>query len=137
MSDSNTNRESIPESHYDLLEQPLVMSLATTLSDSTPQVTPVWYSFDNGDILFNSAKGRLKDRAIRENPYVAIVIVDPTNMYRYLAVRGPIVEITEEGAHAHIDQLSKRYTGREKYNLPEGETRVIYRLQPEHVLANG
>lgn len=133
---SDTNPESIPESHYDLLERPLVMSLATTLSDGTPQVTPVWFNMDGGDILFNSARGRLKDKAIRQNPYVAISIVDPENPYRYLAVRGPVVEITEEGAHEHINALSLRYRGNPNYPLPAGETRVMYRLRPEHVSAH-
>ena len=136
MSDNQPTRASIPESFTDLLEQPIVMSLATTLSDGTPQVTPVWFNYADGDILFNSARGRLKDKAIRQNPYVAITIIDPTNPYRFLSVRGPVVEITEEGGYEHICLLSKRYTGNETYPVREGETRVIYRLQPEHVFPN-
>lgn len=136
MSDTtNPQPKAIPESHLDLLEQPNVASLATTLPDGTPQVTPIWFSYDQGYILFNSAAGRLKDRAMRANPYVAFTIIDPTNIYRFLAIRGPVVEITEEGARAHIDALAKRYTGADKYPGPATETRVIYKVAPEHVLA--
>jgi PPOX class probable F420-dependent enzyme len=136
MSKSTTDRPAaIPESHLDLIEQPNPASLATTLPDGTPQVTPIWFSYDQGYILFNSAAGRLKDRAMRTNPYVAFTIIDPNNIYRYLAIRGPVVEITEEGARAHINFLAKRYTGADQYPGPAEEVRVIYKVAPEHVLA--
>ena len=134
----NIEPKAIPASHHDLLERPLVMALATTLSDGTPQVTPVWFNFDSGYIYVNSARGRLKDRNLRERPYVAVTIVDPDNIYRYLAIRGPVVEITEEGGREHIDFLAQRYTGAERYGgMEPGMVRVKYTLAPEHVLAAG
>ena len=101
----------IPESCQDLLDRPLIMSIATTLADGTPQVTPVWFNHEDGYILFNSARGRLKDRAIRRNPYVALTIIDPENPMHFLAIRGPVVEITEEGAREHIDALAQTIYG--------------------------
>lgn len=124
----------IPESCHDLLERPLIMSIATVLADGTPQVTPVWFNYEDGHILFNSARGRLKDRAIRRKPYVALNIIDPQNPMHFLAIRGPVVEITEEGAVEHINALAKRYMGRDTYPVREGEVRVIYRVKPQHVL---
>ncbi|MGB0387499.1 MAG: PPOX class F420-dependent oxidoreductase [Ardenticatenaceae bacterium] len=135
MANSDFDAKPIPESGMDLIERPLVMALATTLADGTPQVTPVWFSYEDGHILFNSARGRLKDRAIRANPYVAMTIVDPNNPYHYVAIRGPVVEITEEGAREHINALAKRYTGRDTFSGSPDEVRVIYRLKPQHVLA--
>lgn len=126
----------IPESHRDLLDRPLIMSLATTLPDGTPQVTPVWFNYEDGKIFFNTARGRLKDRAIKQTPYVAITIIDPDNMYRYLSVRGPVT-ISEAGGRDHIDLLNKRYTGGDKYPGPLSETRIKFAMTPEHVLAAG
>ncbi|MDQ4075940.1 MAG: PPOX class F420-dependent oxidoreductase [Chloroflexota bacterium] len=123
----------IPASHRDLLEEPIVAALATTLPDGTPQVTPVWFNEEEGHILFNSARGRLKDRAIRENPYVALTIIDPENPYRYIAIRGPVVDITEEGARDHIDFLANRYLGEDEYSGPKDQVRVKYEIVPEHV----
>jgi PPOX class probable F420-dependent enzyme len=134
---TNSQPKAIPESHRDLIDRPIVTNLATTLPDGTPQVTPVWFSEEGGYIYVNSARGRLKDRAMRENPYVALSIVDPDNPYRYLAVRGPVVDISEEGARDHINQLSKRYTGNENYPGPADETRVKYKIVPEHVTTMG
>lgn len=126
----------IPDKYADLIERPLIMSLATTLSDGTPQVTPVWFSYEHGHFFINSAQGRLKDRAIRANPYIAFTVVNPDDPYDWFAVRGPVVEINEDQqvARAHIDQLARRYTGAESYTLSSpSEQRIRYKVAPEHV----
>ncbi len=89
-------------------------------------------------MLFNSAKGRQKDRNVRRDPRVAMAIIDPDNPYRYLEVRGRVVEITEEGADALIDKLSKKYLGVDKYPYRQpSEVRVIYKILPEHITTMG
>lgn len=128
----------IPEDKLDLLERPIVASLATIMPDNQPQVTPVWFSYDGTHILVNSARGRQKDRNMIERPRVTMLFVDPENPYRYMEVRGEIEEITEEGGLDHINALSKRYFGREDYyaGMPDRrgkETRVIYKIRPTHV----
>jgi PPOX class probable F420-dependent enzyme len=126
----------IPASHVDLLERPLIASLATTLPDGTPQVTAVWFNFADGLLYVNTAVGRLKDRAVRKTPYVALMVVDPADMYRYIQVRGPVVEMNEAEGAAHINFLSHRYDGKD-YNLPAGQQRVRYAIRPEKVDAHG
>lgn len=128
----------IPASHVDLASDNVksFAFLATVMADGTPQVTPVWFSFRDGYLLINSAEGRTKDRNMRERPNVAVSIPDPGNMYRYVQIRGRIVEITREGAVDHINWLSQKYLGK-PYNLPEGQTRVIYRVEPDVVTVNG
>jgi hypothetical protein len=75
---------------------------------------------------------------MRRDPRVTLAIQDPDNPYRYLEVRGQVVEITEDGADAHIDSLAKKYLGVDKYpHRRPGETRVIYRIQPEHAATMG
>ena len=127
-----TNPKPIPSSHADLLDRPLIAALATTLPNGTPQVTAVWFNYEGGYIHINSAAGRLKDRAIRANPYVALMVMDPADPYRYIQVRGPVVEITEAGGAEHINFLSHRYEGKD-YDLPAGQVRVRYRIAPEHI----
>ena len=47
---------------------------------------------------------------------------------------GALVIHTENGADAHIDKLSKKYTGKDVYpNRRPGEVRVIYRILPEKI----
>src|SRR5512146_2660317 len=97
-------RTPIPPAFQDLLQSKRAFaSLATLMPDGSPQVTPVWCDLENDDIVvINSAKGRQKDRNLRRDPRVALAIIDPENPYRYLEIRGKVMEITEQGAAAHI-----------------------------------
>ena len=124
----------IPESFKDLFNKVAFAHLATVMADGRPQVTPVWVSFDGTHFWVNSAKGRLKDKNMRRNKYVALSIQDPDDPYRYLAIQGEVAEITENGADAHIDALAKHYLGKDKYPFrAPGEVRVIYKIRPQKI----
>jgi PPOX class probable F420-dependent enzyme len=130
--------QAIPDKYRDLFNKRAFASLATVMPDGRPQVTPVWVDIEGDYVLFNSAKGRQKDRNVRRDPRVALAIVDPENPYRYLEIRGRVVEITEDGADQHIDKLAKKYLGVDKYPYRQGtEQRVIYKIQPEHTTMMG
>ena len=67
---------------------------------------------------------------------VALDIVDPDDPFRYLAVRGRVVDATEEGAAEHIDTLARRYMGLERYPRHDpNRPRRLYRIVPERVVA--
>lgn len=130
--------QSIPDKYRDLFTKRAFASLATLMPDGRPQVTPVWCDLEGDQVLFNSAKGRQKDRNVRRDPRVSLAIIDPDNPYRYLEIRGRVAEITEDGADAHIDKLAKKYLGADKYPYRQpGEVRVIYKIQPEHTTMMG
>src|SRR5574342_1059315 len=120
----------VPQGFQDLLQKKAFAHLATLMADGSPQVTPVWFDFDGSHIRVNSAKGRVKDKNMRQRKQVALAIQDPENPYRYLAIRGRVEEITEAGADAHIDSLAKKYLGQDRYPYRQsGEIRVIYRIR--------
>jgi PPOX class probable F420-dependent enzyme len=126
----------IPDSHLDLIddETKAFGCLATLMNDSSPQLTPIWFNTDGTYILINSAIGRVKDRNMRRDSRVAFVILDPNDPYRYIQIRGKVVEITTQGAREHIDKLAKKYTGRNKYTSgPANEIRVTFKILPEHI----
>jgi PPOX class probable F420-dependent enzyme len=130
----------IPESHQDLLkdEKKAFLFLSTIMPNGVPQVTPVWFNTDGEFILINTAEGRVKDHNMRARPRVTMCIMDPTNPYRYLQIRGKVVEFTYQGADDHIDALSYKYHGVRKYSSRRpGEKRVRYRIIPEKVDAHG
>jgi PPOX class probable F420-dependent enzyme len=118
--------------------QKALAHLGTVMANGAPQVTPVWFDYDGKMFRVNSAKGRVKDRNMRRNPHVSLSIVDPANPYRYLGVQGRVVEITEQGADAHIDSLAKKYLGQDKYpyRRPD-EVRVTYKIAPERTSGMG
>ena len=124
----------IPEQFRDLFTKKAFAHLATVGRDGAPQVTPVWVEFDGTHVRFNTAKGRVKVKNLARDPRVALSIQDPDNPYRYVQVRGRVVEATEKGADAHIDALAKKYLGQDKYPFRRpGEVRVMYKVVPERV----
>ena len=128
----------IPEKYRDLLDKPVFAHLGTLMPDGSPQVTPVWVDYDGGDIRVNSAKGRVKDKNMRRNKKVALSVADPENPYRHMSVQGTVIDITEQGADAHIDALAKKYLGKDKYPFRQpGEVRVIYKIRPDKVATMG
>jgi PPOX class probable F420-dependent enzyme len=131
--------KTIPESHKDLLQddKKAFAYLATTMKDGTPQVTPVWFNVEGDFILINSAVGRIKDRNMRSRPAIAITIADPADPYRYLQLRGKVIELTMDGADSHIDALSLKYTGNQKYQWRNPkDKRVKYKILIEKVDAH-
>jgi PPOX class probable F420-dependent enzyme len=128
----------IPDKYRDLFSKRAFANLGTLMPDGRPQVTPVWIDLEGDFVVFNSAKGRQKDKNVRRDPRVALSIVDPDNPYRYLEIRGRVAEITEHGANEHIDKLAKKYLGVDKYPYGQpGEVRVMYKVQPEHTTTMG
>src|ERR1700737_2645152 len=120
--------QAIPEKYADLLEKPAFGNLGTLMSDGSPQVTPVWVDYDGKYVRINSAKGRVKDRNIRRDPRVSLAIQDPENPYRYMEIRGKVVEITQKGADDTINSLAKKYLGKDVYPFRKpGETGVLHK----------
>ena len=124
----------IPDKFLDLVTQKKAFAnLATVMPDGSPQVTPVWIDYADGLLRVNTAKGRTKARNMKAGARVALVILDPDNPYRHLAVRGSVKRMTEQGADAHIDALAKKYLGQDKYPYRRpGEVRQIFEIEPLH-----
>lgn len=123
---------SIPDEYRDLFDKKSLAHLCTLMPDGSPQSTPVWCDLDGEHVRVNSARGRRKDLNMRADGRVSISMCDPDNPYRYLEIRGRVVDISEEGADAHIDALAKKYLGLDEYpHRRAAETRVIYRIEPQ------
>jgi PPOX class probable F420-dependent enzyme len=127
----------IPDNFKDLFTKKAFAHVATLMTDGSPHVSPVWVEFDGKNILMNSAKGRVKDKNMRRNKNIALSIQDPENPYRYIQVRGEVIEVTENGADAHIDHLSKKYTGDIYKKRQPGEVRVTYKIRPDRIFTMG
>lgn len=123
------------------LQEKQIAIISTLMRDGSPQATPVWVDVepDGSHILINTAEGRLKTNNIARDPRVAVTVVDSQNTQRTLVVRGTIVETRglDQGANEHINKLAKKYTSRDQYRFRDGETRVILRIKPTHVLERG
>jgi PPOX class probable F420-dependent enzyme len=127
------------DKYRDLIAEKIAFAhLATVMPDGSPHVTPMWFDWDGTHFRFNSARGRVKVRNLERSQRVAFSILDPDNAYRYLQVRGRVVEMTEQGADDHIDLLAKKYIGKDRYPWRRpGEVRILYRVAPERTNGMG
>jgi len=119
------------------LEQPFVGTVTTLRDDGSPHSTIVWVDTNTGEVSFNTATGRAKEKHLRRDPRVSLLVVDPENTYKWVAVSGT-AELTTDGADGQIDRLAKKYLGQDEYpwRNPQ-EERITVRITPEHVDASG
>jgi PPOX class probable F420-dependent enzyme len=124
--------------YRDIFDKKTFCYVATVGDNGKPQVTPVWCEFDGTHVVFNTARGRVKDKRLTKNPVVSIAAADPDNPYRYVQIQGRVTEITEKDADAHIDKMAKKYIGQDRYPWKKpGEQRLIVKILPERVQGMG
>lgn len=139
--------DAIPETHRMLLDGPVTAALATLNKSGTIQMTPVWVGRDETHVLLNTAKGRIKDRNMRERPSVTLLFMNPENPYHWMSIRGEVEEYfdetDEERGHLvteDIDNAAELYVGQRPYPFrdPEsGDVRVLFRVRPVKVQVFG
>jgi PPOX class probable F420-dependent enzyme len=113
---------------------PNLAYLATVSADGSPHLSPLWADVrDDGMILLNTAEGRTKVSNVRRDPRVAVSIHDQAHPHPPIAILGTVVEVTPEGALAHIDALSRGYEG-EPWTPREGQVRLILVIRPDRLL---
>lgn len=118
-------------------ENPYVGVATTLREDGSPHSTIVWVDVEDGKVSFNTARGRAKVEHLEKDPRASLLVVDPSNAWRWVAVSGH-AELTDDGADAQIDKLAKKYVGKDTYpwRKPE-ERRVKVLIEPERVTAAG
>jgi PPOX class probable F420-dependent enzyme len=134
----------IPDSHKDLLERPIVVALVTLMPDSQPQATPVWVDYAAPNVVVNTARMRQKDRNMKIGARVTMLAIDPNDPYRWMEVRGEVIERDEASGVEVITRLAKKYTGKDTYyggitpiERRDQETRVTVTIRPMRVLTGG
>ncbi|MYV38833.1 TIGR03618 family F420-dependent PPOX class oxidoreductase [Streptomyces sp. SID1328] len=122
-----------------LLDTPVFIVLGTLQPDGSPQMSPVWVKRDGDDVLISTTVGRRKEKNLRRDPRVTVVVMDPENPYEYAEIRGT-AELTTEGGQALIDELSLKYTGKKyaEFNPASANDaeRVVVRITPRKVVGS-
>jgi PPOX class probable F420-dependent enzyme len=128
----------IPPSLAQLLSEPSYAQLATLMPDGSPHLTQVWVDTDGTHILVNTVATHQKVSNVRHDPRVAVNVHDPARPYRIANIRGRVVEVTTDGADAHIDRLARRYLGVDSYPFRRpGQQRVIVKIEPLRIRSIG
>jgi PPOX class probable F420-dependent enzyme len=118
-----------------LFEDPNFLFVATINPDGSPQVTPVWTHLDSGNITFNTAVGRVKERNMRRDPRVGLSITARDDPMDKVDIAGRVVDFIEgDEAYAQMDDLSEKYIGQRPYPWRrEDEERVKVVVEPVRV----
>src|SRR5262245_36041335 len=114
-------------------ENPFVGIVTTLRDDGSPHSTVVWVDVEDGKPSFNTATGRAKPAHLEHDPRASLLVIDPNDPYKWVAVNGH-VQVTDNGADAQIDKLSKKYIGKDEYpwRTPT-EQRLKVLIDPEKV----
>jgi PPOX class probable F420-dependent enzyme len=117
-----------------LLTGPNYATFVTMNPDGSPHATITWVDAAGGQVLVNTAEGRVKHRNCVANPNVAITVMKDGDAYDWISITGTVVAIeTGEHAERHIDELSHRYDGH-GYTYTPGQVREILKIGPSRVI---
>jgi PPOX class probable F420-dependent enzyme len=110
-------------------------ALTTLMPDGHPQTQMMWVDADEDHVLINTELGRQKHLNVERDPRVTVTVIDTENPYRYVEVRGRVVQqVGGDEARAHIDTCSQRYNGQPYPPEAIATERVILRIEPERTL---
>ncbi|MFE5867491.1 PPOX class F420-dependent oxidoreductase [Streptomyces roseifaciens] len=120
-------------------DSPVFATVATIQPDGSPQVTVTWVKHDGDDLLISTTVGRRKEKNLRRDPRVTVMINPHNAPYTYAEVRGTAA-ITTEGGQELINELSRKYTGKEYADFnpaaKDDAERVVVRVTPRKVVGS-
>ncbi|MFE9121714.1 PPOX class F420-dependent oxidoreductase [Streptomyces sp. NPDC007172] len=122
-----------------LLDTPVFVNIATIQPDGSPQVSPVWVKRDGDDVLISTTVDRRKEKNLRRDPRVTVLVQPFDAPYTYAEIRGT-AELTTEGGQELIDDLAMKYVGK-KYrefnpdSVHDAE-RVVVRITPRKIVGS-
>ena len=124
----------IPQEYTDLLRTATVAHVATIGPKGEPHNTPVWFDWDGTYIRFSQTKTRQKFRNLERDPRLALSIVDQSNPYHTIEIRGRVMHIEEDTDMRFLNTLTKRYLNRDTYPWDQpGVKNFILVVEPEYV----
>jgi PPOX class probable F420-dependent enzyme len=123
----------IPESHRDLLESEFA-TLGTVGHDGLPQLTEVWFLSDSGELKISLNESRAKTKNLQARPACSVLILDLTNPYRYLEIRGR-ARIEDDADYAFAARVGQKYGSDLREHDGPRDTRVVVTVEPEKVHA--
>jgi len=136
----------IPISHLELIDGPYVVALTTVLPDGQPQTNPVWCNRKEDCIFINVMKGFRKEKNMRLNPKVSLLVYDPVNPLHNIEIRGRVIEMIEDWAVEHLDELTQLYLKKSNAKffgdsipaeLQSRYTPVRVKILPTHIRVEG
>src|SRR5664279_4806527 len=113
-----------------LLSRPNFAHLSTLMPDGSPNTTPVWIAVQGDHILLGSGESSLKIRNLRRDPRLSLSVIDSHDPYEEVQIRGRVVEFREDSQFEIMDEISRKYTGKEfPFRNPEGRVALFIEVE--------
>jgi PPOX class probable F420-dependent enzyme len=122
-----------PDSHRDLLDAKFA-TLATLGKDGGPQLTEVWFLFEDGEVKVSLNDSRLKTKNLVARPLCSLFILDLANPFRYLDVRGT-AQIEPDFDYAFAERVGAKYGADLREHDGPDDKRVVVTVEPTNVFA--
>jgi PPOX class probable F420-dependent enzyme len=126
----------IPDDYAPLLLDPNYGHLGTVRPDGGVQVNPMWYEFDGEFLRFTHTTKRAKFRNLQHNPAMSLSVLDPNDPFRYLEVRGRLVDVVPDPTGAFYVHLAERYDDPDRDAPADKADRVILVMNIEKTTQN-
>ena len=112
-----------------LVDRPNFAHLSTLMPDGSPQSVPVWIGREGEHLVICTGEGSLKGKNTKRDPRVAVSIVDFTNPYEEVQIRGKVIERRPDPDLKMMDPISHKYTGKPfPMRGPEGRVALIIQV---------
>jgi PPOX class probable F420-dependent enzyme len=113
-----------------LVDRPNFAHLATLMPDGSPQSVPVWIGREGDHLVICTGENSLKAKNTRRDPRIALSIVDFTNPYEEVQIRGRVIERRPDPDLKTLDLISHKYTGKPfPMRSPEGRVALIIEVE--------
>lgn len=109
-------------------------TVVTLMPDGQPQALLTWIDTDGEHLLVNTEPQRQRAKNVSRDPRITVLIHAADNPWDWSEVRGRVVATTT-GAEArdHIDQLSRKYLGKDYGNPIGPQGRVILTIAADKI----
>ena len=132
-----------PEEIEDFLSEGNIARIATVKPDNSPHVTPVWYLWENNQLLIAIPKDSVKARNIRQNNKVAVTIDTDKAPNKGVIIEGTakIEELTNEITRKIDRRMAAKYVKTEyldeyiEWDSTQGVEYIYIRIRPEKIIS--
>jgi PPOX class probable F420-dependent enzyme len=101
----------LPDALRSLLAKPNPAVMGTLRSDGRPVTVATWYLLDGDRFLVNLDASRTRLAHLRNDPRVALTVLDSESWYTHVSIQGQVAEIVDDLDLVDIDRIASHYTG--------------------------
>ena len=124
----------------EFLRRPLASQLVTVNPSGTPQLTVMWFRYEDGSLLFTTTTDRIKFRNQQKDARAVFSVVDPDNMYKWIVVHGKL-SVDNRDPAAFYQGLADHYLAGDALEAWRKtavmDKRTVLRLTPSKVRTMG